>query len=122
MARREAGGGSARREAGGGSARREAGGAFEVRDALVLLRGWRGAAGLLRQRSLVEGVWHGRRGWLAVAAVVWGARGAHKAFQRDQKVLLREVLKPGQQLLISEPIVRPTRRQRRRARRTGSQT
>jgi hypothetical protein len=96
------------------------GNGIDGRDVLALLKGWRGAAGMLRQRSLVEGVWNGRRGWLAVGAVVWGARGLRKAFQRDDKVLMREVLRPGMQLLISEPIVRPTRRQRRRARRTGT--
>jgi hypothetical protein len=76
--------------------------------------GLKGAASLLRQRSLIEGVWNGRRGWLAVAAVVWGARGLTKALHREEKLLLREVLRPGMQLVISEPIVRPTRRQRRK--------
>ena len=51
---------------------------------------WRGAARLLRQRSLIEGVWNGRKGWLAVAAVVWGAWGVRKALHRDEKLLLRE--------------------------------
>jgi hypothetical protein len=88
---------------------------MDSRDVVTLLRGWRGASALLRQRSLIEGVWNGRRGWLAVAAVVWGARGLRKAVHRDEKLLLRERLRPGEQLVISEPIVRPTRRQRRKA-------
>lgn len=94
-------------------------GGMGAREIVALLSGWRGAARVLRQRSLVEGVWHGRTVWLAVGAVVWGARGVRKALERNEQVLLREVLKPGQQLIISEPIVRPTRRQRRRAARRG---
>jgi hypothetical protein len=87
---------------------------FNARDALNLLQGWRGAARLLRQRSLIEGVWNGRRGWMAVGAVVWGLYGVKKARTRSDKVLMREVLKPGQQILISEAITRPTRGQARK--------
>jgi hypothetical protein len=88
---------------------------MDGRDVFGLLSGWRGAGSVLRQRSLIEGVWNGRRGWLAVAAVVWGARGVSKALSRNEKVLLREVLRPGEQLLISQAIVKPTGRQRRRS-------
>jgi hypothetical protein len=87
---------------------------MEPRDLFALLQGWKGAARLLRQRSLVEGVWNGRRGWLGVAAVVWGAYGMRKAFQRNEQVLSRVVLKPGEQISVSEPIERPTRRQARK--------
>ena len=90
-----------------------------VRDLLSLLRGWRGASAVLRRRSLVEVGWNGRRAWLAVGAVVWGARGLRKAVHRDEKVLMREVLRPGAQLIVSEAIVRPTRRQRRKAARAA---
>jgi hypothetical protein len=92
---------------------------MDGRDLVALLGGWRGAGALLRRRSLVEGVWNGRRNWLIVAAIVWGARGLGRAIRRDEKVLLREVLHPGQQLLVSEPIIRPTRRQRRQATRAA---
>jgi hypothetical protein len=95
---------------------------MDARDLVTLSRGWRGLSAVLRQRSLIEGVWNGRRGWLAVAAVVWGARGLRKAMHREEKLLLREVLRPGQQLVISEPIVRPTRRQARKAARSGSRS
>ena len=87
-------------------------------NAVRLLTGWRATLAYLRQQSLVEGVWGGRKGWLAAGAVIWGARGLRKVFKHDEKLLLREVLGPGQQLIISEAIVRPTRRQRRRAGRT----
>ena len=92
---------------------------MDQKDVVGLLRGFKGLSSLLRQRSLIEGVWNGRKGWLAVAAVVWGARGMRKAFHREEKVLLREVLRPGQQLIISEPIVRPTRRQQRKTAKAG---
>jgi hypothetical protein len=93
---------------------------MEARDLLPLLGGWKGVSRLLRERSLAEGVWRGNKGWLGVAAVVWGAYGLRKAVHRDEKVLTRVVLKPGQQVSVSEPIVRPTRRQARRAaRRAG---
>jgi hypothetical protein len=95
---------------------------FDARDVVALLSGWRGLARMLRQRSLVEGVWNGRRGWLGVAAVVWGGYGLRKAFARSDKVLLREVLKPGQEILISEPIIRPTRRQARKLRKAGNRS
>ena len=92
-----------------------AGGGLDARDLFELARGWRGAARVLRQRSLIEGVWNGRRGWLGVAGVVWGAYGVRKALGRNEKLLWRVVLRPGQQLTVSEPIVKPTRRQRRKA-------
>jgi hypothetical protein len=92
---------------------------MDSREVMGLVRGWRGASSILRQRSLIEGVWNGRKGWLAVAAVVWGARGLRKATHREEKLLMREVLRPGQQLIISQPIVRPTRRQARKARKAG---
>jgi hypothetical protein len=70
---------------------------------------------LLRERSLVEGVWYGRKAWLAVAAVVWGVHGINKARHREESVLLREVLRPGEHVIIRQAITRPTRRQRRKA-------
>ena len=96
-----------------------AGTGVDVRDALALLSGWKGTARMLRQRSLIEGVWNGRRNWLAVAAVVWGAHGLRKAVHRQEKVVWRGVVRPGGQVHISEPIVRPTRRQRRKLARRG---
>jgi hypothetical protein len=70
---------------------------------------------LLRERSLVEGVWNGRKGWLAIGAVVWTVHGFSKARHREESVLLREVLKPGEHVIIRQAITRPTRRQLRRA-------
>jgi len=59
-------------------------------------------AGLLRQRSLSEGLWNGRKGWMAVGAVVWGARGVRWALHREERVLLREVLEPGETVVVRE--------------------
>jgi hypothetical protein len=70
---------------------------------------------ILRQRSLIEGLWNGRRGWLAVGAVVWGFHGLNVARKRQESVLMREVLAPGQRLVIEQAITKPTRRQLRKA-------
>jgi len=70
---------------------------------------------LLRERSLVEGLWNGRKGWLAVGAVAWGIHGLNIARRRQESVLMREVLAPGQRLVIEQAITRPTRRQLRKA-------
>jgi hypothetical protein len=85
------------------------------RSLLRLATGWRGTLDYLRQQSLIEGMWNGRRSWLAVGALVWGARGLSKALRREEKVVLREVLRPGETYIVTEAISRPTRRQRRRA-------
>jgi len=69
---------------------------------------------ILRERSLVEGVWNGRRGWLAVAGVVWGLHGFNKARHRQESVLMREILRPGEHVIIRQAITQPTRRQRRK--------
>jgi hypothetical protein len=57
---------------------------------------------LLRQRSLSEGLWNGRKGWMAVGAVVWGARGVRWALHRQERVLMREVLEPGETVIVRE--------------------
>jgi|tagenome__1003787_1003787.scaffolds.fasta_scaffold18295475_1 hypothetical protein len=93
---------------------------MDARDTVRFLGGWRGISAVLRQRGVTDGLFGGHRGWLAVGALVWGARGLHKAFGRNEKVLLREVLRPGQQLIIAEAITRPTRRQRRRTRKASA--
>lgn len=71
----------------------------------------------LRRKSLNKGLLGGQRGWMAVGAVVWGARFVRKAFGRSEKVVATEVLRPGQVLRLEAiaPLSRGERRAARRA-------
>ena len=73
----------------------------------------------LRERSVTEGVWNGRKLWLAVGAVVWGGHALRKAVGRTEHVVLREVLAPGEQVLITQIARKPSKAARRAARPTG---
>ena len=68
----------------------------------------------LRRNALTKGLLGGRRGWLAIGAVVWAPRVLKKALGRDQQTVATEVLKPGQAVCI-EAIPQLTRAQRRAA-------
>ena len=70
----------------------------------------------LRRNALYKGLLGGRRGWMAVGAVVWAPRIMKKALGRTEEVVLTEKLEPGQALRI-EAIKRPTRAERRAGRR-----
>lgn len=72
---------------------------------------------LLRRNSIYKGLLGGHRGWVAVGAVVWAPRLMKKLVGRNEEVVVTEVLKPGQALRL-EAIARPTRGERRAARRT----
>jgi hypothetical protein len=66
---------------------------------------------------LYKGLLGGSRGWMTVGALVWGPRLLKKAVGRTEKVVLTEKLEPGQALRI-EAIRRPSRDERRAARRS----
>lgn len=70
----------------------------------------------LRRNALYKGLLGGRRGWMAVGAVVWGPRLMKKALGRTEQVVATERLEPGQALRI-EAIKQPSRDERRAARR-----
>ncbi|HEY0517985.1 MAG TPA: hypothetical protein VGC84_00720 [Ilumatobacteraceae bacterium] len=70
----------------------------------------------LRRSALTKGLLGGSRGWMAIGAAVWGPRLMKKALGRNEVVVAREVLKPGQALYL-EALEPPTRAQRRAARR-----
>jgi hypothetical protein len=70
----------------------------------------------LRRNALYKGLLGGRRGWMAVGALVWAPRLMKKALGRTEQVVLTEKLEPGQALRI-EAIKRPSRDERRAARR-----
>ena len=71
----------------------------------------------LRRNALYKGLLGGQRGWMAVGAVVWGARFVRKAFGRSETVVATEVLRPGQVLRLEAiaPLSRSERRAARRA-------
>lgn len=71
----------------------------------------------LRRGAIYKGVLGGRRGWVAIGAVVWTPRLLKKALGRTEQVVATEVLEPGQALRL-EAIKPLTRSERRSARRT----
>jgi hypothetical protein len=66
----------------------------------------------LRRNALYKGLLGGSRGWLAVGAVVWAPRLMKRALGKNEEIVAKEVLKPGQALRI-EALERPTRARRR---------
>lgn len=119
MARRSSAGGrdAAGRTKGGGpgaakSARGTAApGSFVVR---TLLR-WHNYTKYLREQSIFEGLLNGRKVWLAIGAVVWGAKALRWASRSTERVVLSEILQPGDQILISQIPTKVSRKQRKAA-------
>jgi hypothetical protein len=70
----------------------------------------------LRRNALYKGLLGGQRAWMAVGALVWAPRLMKKALGRTEQVVLTEKLEVGQALRI-EAIKRPSRGERRAARR-----
>ena len=68
----------------------------------------------VRRRAVSRGLLGGSRGWLAVGAVVWGARLIKRFAGRSEEIAATEVLRPGEFVTI-RAIAPPTRRQRRAA-------
>lgn len=70
----------------------------------------------LRRNALYKGLLGGRRGWMAIGAVVWAPRLLKKALGRTEQVVATERLEPGQAVRI-EAMRRPTRGEDRAGRR-----
>jgi len=73
----------------------------------------------LRNRSFTRGVLHGQRLWIAVGVVVWGMRAIQWAWPKEETVVYRTVLQPGETLEIlhdaqTEAQVRRARKKARR--------
>lgn len=66
-----------------------------------------------RQRGLYEGLLGGSRRWLVLGGLAWGFRALAWAVHRDERVLYRERLRPGEQLVITERRFQPKRRRKR---------
>ena len=61
----------------------------------------------IQSRGVAHGLWRHRTTIILLAGVAFGA------IKVREKVLLREELRPGERVVVTEAIVRPTRRQRR---------
>lgn len=69
-----------------------------------------------RRNGIDQGLLGGNRRWLVLGAVAWAVRAVGWAVRRDEQLLYRERLRPGQQLVVTERAY-DGRRGRRRARR-----
>jgi hypothetical protein len=54
----------------------------------------------LRNRSFTRGVLRGERLWIVVGAAVWGLRAIQWAWPKEESVVYRTVLQPGETLQI----------------------
>lgn len=79
-----------------------------------LVLGWRTYPQYLREQSVVEGVLNGSKLWLTIGAGVWGVRALKRATGGGERIVLREALQPGEQLVITQ-VQLLSRRQRRAA-------
>jgi hypothetical protein len=68
----------------------------------------------LRRGALYKGVFGGRRGWMAVGAVLWGPKLVKRFFGRNEEIVTTEKLTAGQFVRI-EAIQPSSRRQRKSA-------
>jgi len=93
---------------------------YIIRELRRAVFGWKEYPEYLREQSLVEGVFNGRKGWLSVGAVFWGVWIWRKGMGRTERVVLREVLEPGQRLVITQVPRKVPRKQRRAAARVAS--
>ena len=88
---------------------------WTFRQVRQVLFGWKDYNKYLREQSVVEGVFNGRKTWLAVGAVVWGIRAVRRAGGRTEQLVLSEALQAGDQLIITQVPRKPSRKQRRAA-------
>lgn len=74
--------------------------------------------GYLRRTALSKGVLRGNRLWMAIGFVVWGLRAIQWAWPKEESVVYRTVLQPGETLEIFHDLDTEAdrRRQRRRKR------
>jgi hypothetical protein len=60
-----------------------------------------------RRNAITEGLLGGNRWWLVLGGLAWGLRAIGLAGRREQRVIYRERLRPGERLVISERQLRP---------------
>lgn len=72
----------------------------------------------LRRRSINRGVLGGSRFWTILGAVLWGGRLLRRVLARQEQLVAREVLKPGQHVTIRALGAEEARSGKRRGRRS----
>jgi len=68
-----------------------------------------------RRLGLTRGVFGDSRPWLVIGGVAWGIRALQWASRPSPETVMREVLEPGETIVIRHELAAPTRRQRRKA-------
>ncbi len=68
-----------------------------------------------RKLGLSRGVFGNSRFWLVVGGVAWGVRAVNWARRSQEQTIFRQVIEPGQALVISSSGPPPTRREHRRS-------
>ena len=68
-----------------------------------------------RRLGVMRGVFGDSRPWLVIGGVAWGIRALQWARRPSPETVLREVLEPGETIVIRHEGAPPTRRQRRKA-------
>jgi hypothetical protein len=84
----------------------------QVRRALF---SWSDYTRYLREQSVIEGVFNGKKLWLVVGGGLWGFRALRRATGGTERVVLREVIQPGDRIVISQLPRKVPRKQRRAA-------
>ncbi len=66
----------------------------------------------VRRAGVERGLFEGRRAWLLLGGVAWGLHFLNKAAGRNEVVVYREELLPGESVVVRREAV-PERRRRR---------
>lgn len=66
----------------------------------------------VRRAGVERGLFEGRRAWLVLGGVAWGLHFLNKAAGRNEVVVYREELLPGESVVVRREAV-PERRRRR---------
>jgi hypothetical protein len=67
-----------------------------------------------RTNGIADGLLGGSKRWLVLGGIAWALRALTWAMRREDRVVYREVLRPGEQLLISERRLQPSKRRTKR--------
>lgn len=71
--------------------------------------------GYLRTRGIKDGIFAGRRGWMAIGLVMWSGRLLKRLMARSSEPVAVEKLEPGQSITISALAPQEAPRRRRRS-------